>query len=230
MRGSAVLVHGAWSRPEDWRWVSEQLRAKDVDVRAVDLPSHHSSSATRADDVALVEKTITGMTSPVVVVGWSYGGAVITDINTDNVGVVRLVYVASIPQPLEPPTDAPRGDALDVSLFEFPDHQSIVLNNETWLSERGLTFSADVLGHLDEYPRRPIALAALLAPQSRCAWQSLPATIVLGRDDRLLPEANQQWARARFEDVRVIEDCDHFPPFREPMLVAETVAEALGDS
>ena len=97
MRGSVVLVHGAWSWPEDWRWVVEELDAKGVEVRAVDLPSHRSSSAVRADDVALVENTIAELPEPVVAVGWSYGGAVITDINADNVNIARLVYVASMP-------------------------------------------------------------------------------------------------------------------------------------
>jgi pimeloyl-ACP methyl ester carboxylesterase len=227
MRGSAVLVHGAWCWPEDWRWVAEQLRARHVEVRAVDLPSHQSSSATRADDVSIVEKTIAEMATPVVVVGWSYGGAVITDIDTDDASVVHLVYVASIPPTPEGATDEPKGADLDISLFVFPDDRSVVLNNETWISERGLTFPAHVLEHLGEYPRRPIALAALLAPQTRRAWQSIPATIVLGRDDRLLPESSQQWARTHFDDVRVIDDTDHFPPFRQPALVADTVVDAL---
>jgi pimeloyl-ACP methyl ester carboxylesterase len=229
MRGSVVLVHGAWSWPEDWRWVVGELGAKGVDVRAVDLPSHHSSSAVRADDVALVEKTIEEMPDPVVVVGWSYGGAVITDIDADNVNVVRLVYVASTPA-VEVAEDAPGGGALDLSLFVFPDDDSIVLNNETWLSERGLTFPAEVLEHLAHYPRRPIALAAWLAPQSRYAWQSIPSTILLGRDDPLHPEAQQQWAQDRFDDVRILDGCDHFPVFRQPAVVAETVVEAFADT
>jgi pimeloyl-ACP methyl ester carboxylesterase len=226
MRGSVVLVHGAWSWPEDWRWVAEDFGTKDVEVRAVDLPSHHSSSAKRADDVALVEQTIAEMPDPVVAVGWSYGGAVISDIDTDNLNVVRLVYVASTPA-MEAGDDVPRGGELDLSLFVFPDEHSIVLNNETWLSERGLTFPAEVLEHLAQYPRRPIALAALLAPQSRYAWQSVPSTILLGRDDLLHPEANQHWAQAHFDDVRILDGCDHFPVFRQPGAVAETVLEAF---
>ena len=229
MRGSVVLVHGAWSWPEDWRWVVEELDAKDVEVRADDLPSHRSSSAVRADDVALVENTIAELPEPVVAVGWSYGGAVITDINADNVNVVRLVYVASMPG-LEVADDRPGGGELDLSLFVFPDDDSIVLNNETWLSQRGLTFPDDVVAHLARYRRRPIALAAWLAPQSRYAWQSIPSTILLGRDDPLHPEAQQRWALDRFTDVRILDGCDHFPVFRQPAVVAEAVVEAFADT
>src|SRR4029450_5058998 len=45
MRGTAVLVHGMWSSPADWRWVAERLRDNDVQVVIPDLPSHRTGSA-----------------------------------------------------------------------------------------------------------------------------------------------------------------------------------------
>jgi pimeloyl-ACP methyl ester carboxylesterase len=78
MHGSAVLVHGMWSSPDDWRWVSEGLRQHGVDVIAPDLPSHRSTSAGRASDVDEVRKAIESAASPVVLVGWSYGGSIIS--------------------------------------------------------------------------------------------------------------------------------------------------------
>ena len=53
-RGTAVLVHGMWSSPADWRWVAERLRDNDVEVLAPDLPSHRTASAGLTADAAEV--------------------------------------------------------------------------------------------------------------------------------------------------------------------------------
>lgn len=226
MRGSAILVHGGWSYPEDWRWVLEHLRERGVEVRAVDLPSHHSSAGTRADDVAVVEKTMAEMSSPVVVVGWSYAGAVVTDLDGDS-SIARLVYVAAMPPAAETESSG-GGTGFDLSWLVFPDEGSCVLNEERWLTETASTFPAEVVEHLRQYPRRPIALQALplFTPQVRFAWKAVPTTVVLGRTDALIPASRQQWASETFEDVRIIES-DHFIPFREPELIADIVVEAL---
>jgi pimeloyl-ACP methyl ester carboxylesterase len=97
---TAVLVHGAWGNPTDWRFVGRLLVDCGVTVVAPDLPSHRSASATRADDVAAVEMAIAAAAPPVVLVGWSYGGGVIGDITHDLDCVGRLVYVASVPRSL----------------------------------------------------------------------------------------------------------------------------------
>ena len=73
MRGTAVLVHGMWSSPADWRWVAERLRDNDVEVLAPDLPSHRTASAGLTADAAEVRSMIAGARPPVVAVGWSYG-------------------------------------------------------------------------------------------------------------------------------------------------------------
>jgi pimeloyl-ACP methyl ester carboxylesterase len=77
---TAVLVHGAWSSPADWRWVAESLQAQAVETVILDLPSHRHRSADRSDDVRQVEAAIRAAALPVAVAGWSYGGAVIGDL------------------------------------------------------------------------------------------------------------------------------------------------------
>jgi pimeloyl-ACP methyl ester carboxylesterase len=74
---TAVLVHGAWSSPADWRWVAGYLQAQAVATVIPDLPSHRHRSADRSDDVQWVEAAIRAAAPPVAVAGWSYGGAVI---------------------------------------------------------------------------------------------------------------------------------------------------------
>ena len=101
----------------DRSWVADALPA-DIDVVAIDLASHRRSEATRSEDVAQGAAAITDVTPPVVVMGWSRGGAVLTDLPAARLGVRRLPYVAAVagvpPDDPAPPTpDAPAGRVVD---------------------------------------------------------------------------------------------------------------------
>lgn len=227
-RGTAVLVTGAWSPPEDWCFVAEHLRRRDIAAVAVDLPSNRFPDATRDDDVAATRRAITQARPPVIVVGWSYGGPVISDAAADQRDVIRLIYVASVPHPAhavagdEPPTHQP-----DISHVLFPDERTCVLDDQWWLTDGvAATLPEPVMAHLWTHRRRPMSLAALLGTQQNDAWRTIATTVLLGRDDELVPGDSQDWARAHFDDARII-DSDHFVLFRAPEIVAGIVAEAI---
>lgn len=227
VEGGAVLVHGGWSNPADWRFVEELLVPAGVTVCAPDLPSHRDPGGSRADDVAEVEAAIDAVPSPVVVVGWSYGGMVVTDVDLRGRDVARLVYVATVPLPTPDSGDSTPEVELDLTHVTIADDGTWCLDDEWWRSEGEVTTcSPSVLDHLRDHPRRPQTLDAVLAPQSRAAWQEAPTTVLLGRDDGLYPEAARVWARERFDDVRLV-DSDHFIVFRAPEVIAEVVLQAL---
>jgi pimeloyl-ACP methyl ester carboxylesterase len=84
-----VLVHGAWADGSSWAKVIPLLEAKGYHVTAVQNPL-----TTFADDVAATNRVIDAQDGPVLLVGHSYGGAVITEAG-NNPKVVGLVYVAA---------------------------------------------------------------------------------------------------------------------------------------
>ncbi len=94
----AVLVGGAWGAVEDWQWVRAELALRQIVATVVDLPSLRSGDATRGDDVAAVRTVMDSSDAAVILVGWSYGGALISDAAFGVPGVARLVYVAAIPE------------------------------------------------------------------------------------------------------------------------------------
>lgn len=227
MRGTAVLVHGMWSNPADWRWVAERLRDHDVEVVVPDLPSHRTASAGLTADAAEVRRTIARARPPVVAVGWSYGCAVIHEAAAREPSVAQLVYIAGIPNPdpdLFPPAESEEEDAHILEL----DDGTFVLDNDWWLNEEaGTTMPRHVLAHLREHPRRPASPATWSDP-STAAWDSIPATIIVGRFDDSVPTDRVAWAERRF-DVRIL-DTDHFIIFREPGFAADVVLEKLDDA
>jgi len=223
--GDAVLVHGGWGVPADWRWVEDPLVERGISVNALDLPSHRSPHATKADDVGLLRDAVAGAPGPTVVAGWSYGGTVLTDLDVDGLDVVRLVYVASVPWRVNEP--APVGE-IDFSHVVFNDDGTAVLDND-WFPDsapEAPTMPADVIDHFRSHPRRPISIDAWGAPPERAAWQDVDTTVILGRDDDSIPEAQRQWAIDTIPDVRIV-DCDHFIPFRQPGAIVDAITEAL---
>ena len=225
--GTAVLVHGSWSSPADWRFVEELLTPAGVTVCTPDLPSHRGRGGTRADDVAEVQAAVDAAAGPVVAVGWSYGGWLLSDLELRGVDVARLVYVAAIPQPLPGAEDSPPSAEPDLTHVTFADDGTFCLDNEWWVTEGEVTScSAVVLDHLRAHPRRPQTLESVLAGQSRTAWKDVATTVLLGRNDSLCPEPTRDWASNHLDDVRLI-DSDHFIPFRAPDIIAEVVVSAL---
>jgi len=122
MRGTAVLVHGMWSSPADWRWVAERLRDNDVEVVVPDLPSHRTGSVGLTADAAEVRRTIASARPPVVAVGWSYGCDVIHEAAAGEPSVTHLVYIAGIPNP-DPGMFSPAGSEAeeDPHILVFDD-------------------------------------------------------------------------------------------------------------
>lgn len=138
-RGSAVLVHGGWGNPEDWRWVRQLLESAGVHVEAPDLPSHRSADAGLEEDAEEARQAIRACPAPVVAVGWSYGGAVIGAAVTGEPSVIRLLYVAAIPW-------LPDGAPADLSWLEDPH---ILVGGEltSWTMSGGSTKKPEPHSH-----------------------------------------------------------------------------------
>ena len=87
---TVVLLHGAFAESASWSAVVEQLRSRRIDVVAAANPLRSV-----AGDAAYVRDVISGIGAPVVLVGHSYGGMVITEAAAHNDAVVGLVYVGA---------------------------------------------------------------------------------------------------------------------------------------
>ena len=222
--GSAVLVHGGWGNPEDWQWVRKLLEDSGVQVVTPDLPSHRSATAGSKEDAEEVRRAIRSCPGPVVAVGWSYGGSIIS-VAADGEDVRHLVYVADVPVPVEDKDRSLSFIEKDPHIIVLKDG-TFVLDNEWWLTEDdGATLPAQVKDHLRLNPRRPVS-RSWAHRQEAAAWQTIPTTVILGDTDIFYTPADHQKAAEDFNDFRLIE-CDHFVIFRKPELVAAAVLEAL---
>jgi len=95
---AVVLIHGAWHGAWCWQRVADALAAAGVSAVAVDLPGHGDSSEPLGDlhaDADLVTSVLDSLDRPAVLVGHSYGGAVITDAGR-HPAVAHLVYISAL--------------------------------------------------------------------------------------------------------------------------------------
>ena len=212
-----VLVHGAFADASGWAAVIRLLQQRGYPVVAVQNPL-----TSYADDVATTRRLIEAQPGPVVVVGHSYGGAVITAAAADNANVRALVYVAAfapdagesigtyLPQYPTPLGGALRPDAagaLSIDPAAFHD----VFAADAPRSE------TDVMA----VTQKPIAGAAFAAPVDVAAWRTIPSWYVVAQHDRAIhPDLERFYAR-RMRATTTELSSSHVPYLSHP---AETVA------
>jgi pimeloyl-ACP methyl ester carboxylesterase len=196
-----VLVHGAWADGSSWNAVASELQAQGFTVFVPPNLLHGL-----AGDAAYVASFIGQRTSgPVVLVGHSYGGAVITNAVTADSNVRALVYVdAFIPDEGETVFSilGGSGSALDVpdptvvlDLIGYPGAPEG--DAEAFLKPSTVhdSFAQD-LPEADRLfiaaSQRPITLGANTATAAAPAWKNLPSWAVIGTEDLVIPPATQR--------------------------------------
>src|SRR3984885_8328518 len=182
---NVILVHGAWANGASWSKVIPLLEAKGLHVVAVELPL-----TSLEDDVATVKRAIALQDGPVILVGHSYGGVVITEAGTDP-KVAGLVYVAafapgdgesiiSISKPY-PPT--PLGGELR------PDAQGFLSLTPKGVADDFAQDLTDAEKKVVTAVQGPLASSAFGATITTAAWKTKPTWFVIASNDRAIPPA-----------------------------------------
>lgn len=220
---TVVLVHGFWGGAAHWSKVIVALSRKGyTDIRAVEIPL-----TSLADDAERARKMVAQVQGPVVLVGHSYGGAVITEMG-DQANVAALVYIAAFAPdagespggitqqhpPAAVPNLAPDSDGY---LWVKPDkfHESFCQDLST---DEGLVMAAT--------QKAPVASTfgdTISAP----AWKKKPSWYQISTADRMIHPDNQQRMSARMGARKVISlDASHASLASKPAEVAALIDEA----
>jgi pimeloyl-ACP methyl ester carboxylesterase len=232
-----VLVHGAWADSSSWARVVQQLQE---DGYTVDVPPNPLRGVT-SDPTYLADflQTITG---PIVLVGHSYGGMVITNAATGNAQVKELVFVdAFIPK---------QGETLP----QLAGPQSALAGNPTTLFNF-VPYPGGPAGDVDLYVKpsvfpgafanglppkqaaelaatqRPLAFSTLSEPSGVPAWTTIPSWCLIGTADHVIPAAQQLFMCGRAKAHIVQVDAPHLSMIAKPHDVTdliETAAHAAG--
>lgn len=224
---SVILVHGAFADGSSWLRVIRVLRAQGIEAIAVQNPL-----TSLDDDVAHVQRAIDraqGRTGGrVVLVGHSWGGAVITQIGNQD-KVKALVYVAAFApgagqspnDTLKPfsPSPGQSSVSIDKAGYLFLSADSLAKNFAPDLPASETALLAATQG--------PIHAACFRSKVSVAAWETKPAWYVVADQDRMLPPAFLRDTAARIGARTVEVAAGHAPHLSKPDAVVAVIVEAV---
>ncbi|MGY1824227.1 alpha/beta fold hydrolase [Geodermatophilus sp. SYSU D00079] len=220
---AAVLVHGLWHGAWCWDAVRTALAARGVDSVAVDLPLTDLPSDTRA-----VLDALDDLGRPAVLVGHSYGGAVVTGAGTHPL-VRELVYLAAFQLDEGESVSRTRaGEGLpDTRLGEAVRVSGEEVGLDPELGPRLLYGDAPAEVAAAAAARlRPVARAVFRGVPAAIAWRTVPSTFVVCTADEVVhPERQRAMARRATRTVEWASG--HSPAASRPEAVADLVAERV---
>jgi pimeloyl-ACP methyl ester carboxylesterase len=226
-----VLVHGAFADGTSWGPVIERLQRRGFTAVAVANPLR----GVRADADAL-DARLAGIDGPVVLVGHSYGGAVITNIKTRSTKVKALVYVAAF-APAEGEVAAELaakypGSTLGETLAPvlLPDGSQDLYIKPSLFRQQ---FAADVPARqtaLMASTQRPVRDVALGEASGKPAWESIPSWFLLAGADKNIPPRAQKFMadRAGSRGTVTVEGASHAVAVSRPDTVVKLIVRAAG--
>jgi pimeloyl-ACP methyl ester carboxylesterase len=217
-----VLVHGAWADGSCWSKVIPLLEAKGLHVVAVQNPLN-----SLAADVAATERAIALLDGPVLLVGHSYGGAVITEAG-NNPKVVGLVYIAAFA-----PGDGESAVSIGKPYPPTPLAGELRPDAEGFLSITPKGIGEDFAQDLSSKEKdglvatqAPTAAAALGGTITTAAWKSKPSWFVIAANDRSTPPELEKDEAARMHATAITLPSSHLAMLSHPTEVAALIAQA----
>ena len=220
---SIVLVHGAWADGSCWSAVIESLQARGYTVTAPQFPE-----TSLRDDVARLRQVLRRQTGPVIVVGHSYGGQIMTALGADSAGVAALVYVAAF--------GLDEGESLGSLLAGGPPtaalaHLIVDEQGFAWIPEEDFVghFAADV----DSVKARVLCAVQQGLSMSTFedvmgvpAWKSHPAWYLVAANDEAIPPDAERMFAQRMRATTVEVASSHLAMVSHPGDVVELIEAA----
>ncbi|HTJ67070.1 MAG TPA: alpha/beta hydrolase [Actinospica sp.] len=242
VKPTIVLANGAWSSPDSWKSVIEILQASGYPVVAPPTKLHGL-----ADDSAYLASYLKTIQGPVILVGQSIGGAVITGAATGDPNVKALVYItafapaagetiqgltglnpgsqisddpnAPIPTALTPvPYTLADGTTTGVDLYAKPDQYRNLFFSDRISSAQAAELAAT------QSPVAPQELGEKFTGTP--AWQNLPSWYLVGDEDHLIPPATERFMAARAHAHTIEVDAPHAAQVTNPGTVANLIEQA----
>jgi pimeloyl-ACP methyl ester carboxylesterase len=218
---TVLLVHGAWADGSSWSKVIPLLEARGLHVVAVQIPL-----TSLADDVAATQRAIALENGPLLLVGHSYAGAVITEAGNDP-KVAGLVYVAAVaPDKGESAFGLIASVPTPIESELRPDASGFLKLTSTGIAEDfAQDLSREEKAVLDA-TQIPISIGAMKAPVTSPAWKSKPSWYIVAEHDRAISPQLEAAQAQRIGAITTRVDSCHVVMLSKPSKVADVIFDA----
>jgi pimeloyl-ACP methyl ester carboxylesterase len=232
VKPTIVLIHGAFADASGWAGVITRLQDRGYTVLA---PANPLRSV--AGDAAYIASVLATIPGPIVLVGHSYGGEVITNAATGNPNVKALVYVAAFAPDQDEtagelatkfPGSALTPDNLILRPFPQPDGTTgtdAYINPTVFRS----VFCADLpktTAAVMAASQRPGSLSTLGEPSGVPAWKTIPSWYLVANQDRAIPPAAERFMAERMGAHTIQIDSSHVAMISHPGVVTRLILDA----
>jgi len=227
-----VLVHGGWDNSTGWNAVVAKLQKSGFDVIAPANPLRSLAS-----DAAYVSSVLDTIEGPIVLVGHSYGGAVITNAALGHENVKALVYIAAFAPDV--------GESLFQLVTMNPGSQigpaTLITRpyplpgggegTDLYLTREGVrtAFAQDLPRKTTDLmfaTQRPFSQEAFVEPSGTPAWKSIPSWYLVASDDHAIPPMTQRFMATRAGAQTSEVYSSHVPQISQPGAVTQIILQA----
>jgi pimeloyl-ACP methyl ester carboxylesterase len=219
---SIVFCHGIWA---DGSCFSKVIPALLADGHEVIAPQYGLDSF--EEDIATVKRTLNRVSSPVILVGHSYGGATITAAGVDD-RVLGLVYIAAVAPDV--------GETVQNQLDKYPSDifsRVEIADGRAWMLPTGTEFFCGDLSEADQklvWATHTPPVVDLLNQQKLDAngigWRSKPSWYVLATKDHTVHPDLQRWVSKRMKANITEVESSHVPMLSQPNVVIDVIRKA----
>ena len=221
---NVVLVHGAWADGSSWSKVIPLLQEKGYNVTAVQIPL-----TSLADDVAVTGRVLSMQKGPTILVGHSYGGAVITVAGANASNVVGLVYISAYAP------DA--GEILSEINGRMPAAPGLAnLRPDAfgflWIDQKAFpeSFAQDVdpvQARIMAAVQNPLSASIFSEKVTEAAWRSLPSWYLVSENDRMINPDLERFMAKRIGAKKIVSiPSSHASLVSHPIEVAQLITDA----
>ncbi len=219
---NVVLVHGGFVDGSGWAGVYQMLKRSGYSVSVVQNPT-----TSLADDVAVTKRALAALDGPAILVGHSYGGAVITEAGNDP-KVAGLVYIAAFAPDTgesvaalikDPPPGAPVPPILP------PQDGYLFLDKAKFAASFAADVNADTAAFMAD-SQVPWGVEALSGAIRQAAWRTKPSWYLVATDDKMIPPDAQRAMSKRAGSTVVETKGSHSVYVSQPQAVTSIIEKA----
>jgi pimeloyl-ACP methyl ester carboxylesterase len=222
---NVLLVHGAFADASSWNEVTTLLQREGHNVLAVQNPL-----SSLADDVAVTRAALATLTGPTVVVGHSYGGAVVTGAATGVANVIGLIYASAfVPDTNESLFDVSSNAAPPAgAAYNVPSYRP----GYVWIDPAHFpqVFAADVdpaKARVMAVSQKPIFVNCFSDPSGPAAWHEKPSWYLVSRQDKAINPDLERFMAKRAKATTIEVSSSHASPVSHPVEITALIDAAI---